>query len=79
MRRRLSSTKASIQVVQWLAALSEENPMDAAAIKISLFDHLVTSFGERIEILPSTKATLVHLSHAIEDLVLRGGVGARGF
>jgi PAS domain S-box-containing protein len=45
--------------------------MDAAAIKISLFDHLVTSFGERIDILPSAKAILVHLSHAIEDLVVR--------
>src|SRR5262245_57783936 len=45
--------------------------MDAAAIKVSLFHYLTTGFAERIEILPSSKAILVHLSHTIEDMMLR--------
>jgi signal transduction histidine kinase/CheY-like chemotaxis protein len=44
--------------------------MDAAGTRVSLFEQLTTYFGERVEILPSTKAVLVHLSHTIEDIVL---------
>lgn len=44
--------------------------MDAAASSLSLFHYLVTTFGEQVDIVPSTKAILVHLSHAIEDIML---------
>lgn len=40
-------------------------------IQISLFSHLKQHFGARLELLHCTKATLVHLSHTLEDLVLR--------
>lgn len=40
-------------------------------IHISLFTHLKQHFGARLELLHCTKATLVHLSHTLEDLVLR--------
>lgn len=40
-------------------------------IHISLFSHLKQHFGARLELLHCTKATLVHLSHTLEDLVLR--------
>lgn len=42
-----------------------------AALNISLFEHLQQHFGDRIKLLYCTKATLVHLSHTLEDLVLR--------
>jgi hypothetical protein len=45
--------------------------MDAASSNRSLFDYLVITLGEQIDIVPSTTAMLVHLSHAIEDTILR--------
>ncbi len=41
------------------------------ALGVSLFEHLQHHFGERLHLLNCTKATLVHLSHSLEDLVLR--------
>ncbi|MEN9936797.1 MAG: hypothetical protein RLZZ387_3376 [Chloroflexota bacterium] len=44
--------------------------MSAEQISISLFEHLRAHLGHRIQLLSCTKATLVHLSHSIEDVVL---------
>lgn len=40
-------------------------------IHISLFEHLQQHFGDRLQLLHCTKSTLVHISHTLEDLVLR--------
>ncbi|NTW01132.1 MAG: GAF domain-containing protein [Oscillochloris sp.] len=39
-------------------------------ISISLFEHLRTHIGSHFEIFDCTKATLVHISHTLEDLIL---------
>jgi signal transduction histidine kinase len=44
---------------------------EQSALGVSLFEHLQHHFGERLHLLNCTKATLVHLSHSLEDLVLR--------
>ena len=38
---------------------------------VSLFHLLRADFGTSLSLLHCTKATLVHLSHTLEDLVLR--------
>lgn len=43
----------------------------AANMSISLFEHLRTHFGQRVEVFEATKATLVHVSHTLEDIILR--------
>ena len=43
---------------------------------LSLFAQLRIYFGNRLELLDCTKATLVHLSHTIEDLILRERIPA---
>jgi signal transduction histidine kinase len=45
--------------------------MSQAELSVSLFARLRSTFGESLAPLRCTKATLVHISHAIEDLVLR--------
>jgi rsbT co-antagonist protein RsbR len=45
--------------------------MSHAELHVSLFERLRSMFGPSLAPLRCTKATLVHLSHAIEDLVLR--------
>jgi rsbT co-antagonist protein RsbR len=50
---------------------TEELTMSQAELPVSLFARLRSSFGESLAPLRCTKATLVHISHAIEDLVLR--------
>lgn len=43
----------------------------APTIHISLFTHLQHHFSDRLQLLHCTKATLVHVSHTLEDLVLQ--------
>ena len=43
----------------------------AAGLSISLFEHLRKHFGRRVEVFEATKATLVHISHTLEDIILR--------
>lgn len=43
---------------------------DTAPVTISLFNLLKNEFGKQLQPLLCTKATLVHLSHTLEDLVL---------
>ncbi len=45
-------------------------------LQISLFNHLMTHYGERFDKLRTTKATLVHISHTLEDLILRQKIPA---
>lgn len=45
--------------------------MTTTELDISLFSLLRQEFGDSIPIMRCTKATLVHLSHSLEDLVLR--------
>lgn len=42
----------------------------SSPIRVSLFEHLQHHFQDRLNLLHCTKATLVHLSHTLEDLVL---------
>lgn len=42
----------------------------SSPIRVSLFKHLQHHFQDRLNVLHCTKATLVHLSHTLEDLVL---------
>lgn len=46
-------------------------PTDYTPVPVSLFAHLQAHFGKRINVLDCTKATLVHVSHTLEDLILR--------
>lgn len=46
-------------------------PTPPSPIRVSLFEHLQHHFHDRLNLLHCTKATLVHLSHTLEDLVLR--------
>ena len=39
--------------------------------EISLFAHLCNHFGDRIQLFDCTKVTLVHVSHTLEDTILR--------
>jgi rsbT co-antagonist protein RsbR len=41
-----------------------------AALRVSLFEHLQQQFSDRLTLINCTKATLVHISHTLEDLVL---------
>jgi signal transduction histidine kinase len=45
--------------------------LDSSASQVSLFEHLYAQIGERIKIFNCTKATLAHVSHTLEDLILR--------
>lgn len=45
-------------------------------LSISLFEHLRAHFGERFPVIRCTKMTLVHLSHTLEDIVLRERIPA---
>ena len=49
------------------------------AIPISLFEKLNEALGEQIPIWHCTKATLVHFSHTLEDIVLRNEIPAMLF
>jgi PAS domain S-box-containing protein len=46
-------------------------PTERVRVPVSLFAHLQSHFGQRISLLDCTKATLVHISHTLEDVVLR--------
>ncbi len=43
---------------------------------LSLFRHLQEHFGERLPVVDCTKMTLVHLSHTLEDIILREKIPA---
>lgn len=45
-------------------------------IRVSLFEHLQQHFSDRLTLLNCTKATLVHISHTLEDLVLKRRIPA---
>jgi signal transduction histidine kinase len=44
---------------------------DASPLPVSLFDLLRHRLGASVPVIPCSKATLVHFSHTLEDLVLR--------
>lgn len=46
-------------------------PTEYARVRVSLFAHLQAHFGKCINVLNCTKATLAHVSHTLEDLILR--------
>lgn len=46
-------------------------PTEYTPVPVSLFAHLQAHFGKRINVLDCTKATLVHVSHTLEDLILQ--------
>lgn len=50
--------------------------MTTPSARPSLYKHLIGKMGERVSVLPLTKATLVHLSHILEDIVLRNDLPA---
>ena len=50
--------------------------MTDTPLSVSLFHHLHAHFGARLEPITCTKATLVHLSHTLEDLILRNHIPA---
>lgn len=45
-------------------------------ISVSLFDRLVAELDEKVPIITCTKTTLVHISHTLEDVVLKHNVPA---
>jgi len=53
--------------------------MAASELNISLFGLLRAQFGNALPVIRCTKATLVHLSHTLEDLVLRERIPALMF
>jgi DICT domain-containing protein len=50
--------------------------MTSSALNLSLFKLLREQFGDALPMIRCTKATLVHLSHTLEDLVLRERIPA---
>ena len=57
-------------VILWLNTMSQPSS-HSAPLQVSLFANLVDDLGDDVEIIRCTKATLVHISHQLEDLVLR--------
>ncbi|NDJ55248.1 MAG: hypothetical protein GYB68_19425 [Chloroflexi bacterium] len=48
-------------------------------MSFSLFQHIKAVVGDQVQSIKATKATLVHMSHAMEDVVLRNAIPALMF